>query len=211
MPEAVKMIVVLTLISGIASLGLAAFNDTTKPAIAENERLFTVSSINKVLPDTDKPNPCDKNKPKFDNNPDQDAVCIGGMLVYRGRKGEEINGIAVVSVGDQAYSGTITTLVGLDLEGTVTGIEVLKHAETPGLGAKIEECGWRSQLVGQGPDTMVWKVTKDGGDVDAISGATISSRSMINAIEKAQKLLREKKDQIVATDAMGEGEVCDAS
>ncbi len=210
MPETVKMILVLTLISAVASLGLAAFNEQTMPAIAENERQFTLRSIKKVLPETDAPNPCDKNEPKFDNSPDQDAVCVDGMTVYRGRKGDEVVGLAVVAVGDKAYSGTITTLVGIGLEGKITGIEVLKHAETPGLGAKIEACDWRSQLVGKGASDMVWKVTKDGGAVDHISGATISSRSMIDAILKTQKLLAEKKDKILSAEPMGKGEVCDA-
>ncbi len=210
MPESLKMIIVLTLISGAASLGLAAFNDTTKPSIAENERQFTMRSIKRVMPKSDQPNPCEKSEPKFDNSPDQDVVCVDGFTVYRGRSGEELNGLAVVAIGDEAYSGTITTLVGLDLEGKVTGIEVLKHAETPGLGAKIEDCGWRSQLVGKGPKDMVWKVSKDGGEVDQISGATISSRSMIDAILKSEKLLAEKKDAILSAEPMGEGEVCDA-
>jgi len=211
MPETVKMLIVLTLISGFASLGLAAFDETTRPAIAENERQFTLRSIKKVIPDTDTPDPCNPAEPNFDNNPDQDALCLDGTIIYRGRKGEEITGLAVVSTGAEAYSGTILTLVGLSLEGRLTGIEVLRHAETPGLGAKIEDCGWRSQMVGKGPGDIDWKVSKDGGNVDQISGATISSRSMIDAILKARKLLEENREAILSGEPMGEGEVCDAN
>jgi electron transport complex protein RnfG len=210
MLESLKMIVVLTVISAAASLGLAAFNEKTKPSIAENERQFTLRSIKKAIPDTDAPDPCVPTPPRFDNNPDQDAVCVAGTTVYRGRKGSEIVGLAVVSFGDKAYSGTIKTLVGLNLDGVVTGVEVLKHGETPGLGAKIETCSWRKQLVGKGEKDMVWKVTKDGGGVDQISGATISSRSMIDAILKARKLLAENKDEILAKESMKQGEVCNA-
>ena len=210
MPESIKMIIVLTLIAGAASLGLAAFNDQTLPNIAENERQFTLRSIKRVIPDDATPDPCETAKPKFDNSPDQDVVCVGGNTIYRGRKGDDVVGLAVVAIGDEAYSGTITTLVGLSLDGMVTGIEVLRHAETPGLGAKIEECGWRSQLVGKGPSDMVWKVTKDGGNVDQIGGATISSRSMIDAILDAQKLLAESRDAILKAKPMAKGEVCDA-
>lgn len=210
MPESIRMIVVLTLIAGAASLGLAAFNKKTEPNIAENERQFTLRSIKRVMPDDSTPDPCEKAEPRFDNSPDQDAVCFNGTTVYRGRQGNEIIGLAVVAIGDEAYSGTITTLVGLSLDGMVTGVEVLRHAETPGLGAKIEECAWRSQLVGKGPSDMVWKVTKDGGQVDQIGGATISSRSMIDAILDAQKLLAESKDDILKAKPMGSGEVCHA-
>ncbi len=209
--ETVKMIVVLTLISGVASFGLAAFNEETKPSIAENERQFTMSSITKVLPEDSDPDPCDKNKPEFDNKPDEDRICLDGMLVYRGRKAGKIVGIAIVSIGDEAYSGTITTLVGLDLDGTVTGIEVLKHAETPGLGAKIEDCVWRDQIVGEGLKSISWKVRKDGGQIDSISGATISSRSMIIAVDKAHALLKKYMDEIQNKEAMGAKEVCNAS
>jgi electron transport complex protein RnfG len=94
--------------------------------------------------------------------------------------------------------------------GLVTGVEVLKHAETPGLGATIENCQWRSQLVGKKIDEMVWKVAKDGGDVDQISGATISSRSMIDCIQKAQNLVKSSLDKIVSGTPMKQGEVCNA-
>lgn len=210
MPETLKMIIVLTVISAAASLGLAAFSETTKAAIAENERQFTLRSIKKALPDTDKPDPCVPSQPKFDNDPDQDAACVDGTVVYRGRKGGDVVGLAVVSYGEKAYSGTIKTLIGLDLDGVITGVEVLKHGETPGLGAKIETCGWRQQLVGKGEKDLVWKVTKDGGGVDQISGATISSRSMLNAIEKARALLAEHKDEILSDEPMKQGEVCNA-
>jgi electron transport complex protein RnfG len=209
MPESVKMILVLTLISGAAGLALSSANEATSPLIAENERLFTLRSIGAVLPATDRPDPCAKFGTAFDNSPEGDAVCVAGFKVYRGRKGGEVVGLAVESVGHEAYSGTILTLVGLALDGTVTGIEVLRHAETPGLGALITECEWRRQLVGKGPAGMSWKVAKDGGDVDQLSGATISSRSMIDSILGAQKLLAGHKDEILAAQPLGPGEVCD--
>ena len=89
MPETVKMIVVLTLISALASLGLSAFNEHTMPFIQENERQYTLRSIKKAIPGTDKPDPCAETVPGFDNRPDQDAVCVDGTTVYRGRSGGE--------------------------------------------------------------------------------------------------------------------------
>jgi len=210
MPEPVKMIVVLTVIAGIAGFGLSFVDGKTKPLIAENERQFTLRSIRLAIPETDAPDPCGKFEPAFDNAPDEDAVCVDGFKVYRARKGDEVVGLAVESVGEESYGGTILVLVGLDLAGRTTGVEVLRHAETPGLGALITECKWRQQLVGKGPGDMTWKVRKDGGDVDQLSGATISSRSMLDAVTKAQRLLADRKDAILAAAPLAAGEVCDA-
>jgi electron transport complex protein RnfG len=210
MPEPVKMIVVLTVIAGLAGLGLSFVDRSTAPLIASNERQFTLRSINKAIPRTDTPDPCGSFDPAFDNAPDEDAVCVAGFKVYRARKGQEPLGLAIESVGDEAYSGTILVLVGLDLTGRTTGIEVLRHGETPGLGALITECRWRRQLVGKAPGEMEWKVRKDGGDVDQLSGATISSRAMLDAVTKAQRLLAEHKDEILAAPPLAAGEVCDA-
>jgi len=213
MPETVKMLLTLTIIAGLAGLGLAAMNRSTTPLIEENERQFTLRSINRVVPDAPAhdQDPCLKAEPGFDNTPNQDAVCVGGHRIYRARKGDEVVGLAVEAIGDQAYSGTILNLVGITLDGVVTGVEVLRHAETPGLGSLITDCVWRKQFVGKGPKDMVWKVTKDGGDVDQLAGATISSRSMIDAILKAQQVVAEHKDEILSAEPAGEGEVCDAS
>lgn len=210
MPEPIKMILVLTAIAGVAGFGLSLVNGSTAPLIAENERLFTLRSIKLAVPETDDPDPCGAFDPAFDNAPDEDAVCIEGFKVYRARKDGEVIGLAVEAIGDEAYSGTILVLVGLDLEGRTTGVEVLRHAETPGLGALITECKWRRQLVGKRPSEMTWKVRKDGGDVDQLSGATISSRSMLDAITKSQALLAEHRDAILSAEPLAAEEVCDA-
>ena len=212
MPESLKMVLVLALISGAAGLGLAAMNEKTRPLIAENDRQFTLRSINSVIPQADTPDACETYAPGFDNSPDQDAVCIDGMTVYRGRRGDEITGIAVKAIGDQAYSGTITVLVGLRMaDGLLTGLKVLKHAETPGLGAAMTKCSFQQQMVGKGPGDINWTVAKDGGDVDQLSGATITSRSMLNAISRAQSLWKDKRDEILSAPAMKEGASCDGN
>jgi Na+-translocating ferredoxin:NAD+ oxidoreductase subunit G len=212
MPESLKMILVLTLISGAAGLGLSAMNDYTKPLAAENQRAFTLTSINRVIPESDKPDPCETYEPAFDNAPDKDVVCINSMTVYRGRKGNEVVGIAVVAIGEEAYSGTITVLVGLRMsDGQLTGIQVLQHAETPGLGSVMTKCEFQQQMVGNTPDAIKWTVAKDGGDVNQISGATISSRSLLNAIYKAQDIWKNNREDILNQEPLAEGEVCNGN
>ena len=209
MPESLKMILVLTLISGAAGLGLSAMNDYTKPLVANNNRLFTLSSINVVIPDADSPDPCKTYEPAFDNAPDKDAICIGPSTVYRGRKGNKVIGIAVEAIGEEAYSGTITILVGIRMsDGQLSGLKVLKTAETPGLGSLISKCGFQQQMVGKTPTDMNWTVVKDGGDVNQISGATISSRSLLRAIHKAQDIWKKHQTEILNKPPMAAGEVC---
>lgn len=211
MPESLKMLIVLTVIAGAAGIALFAVNDATTPLIAENERQFTLRSISKVLPQDEKPDPCRKYEPAYDNAPDEDAVCVEGFKVYRGRKDGEVVGVAVESVGDRAYDGTILALVGLRIsDGMLLGIEVLKHRETPGLGALFTGCDFQGQMVGNRPGDIKWAVTKDGGDVDQLSGATISSRCMLNAVGKAQKLLAEHGKEILEAKPMEDSsEACD--
>ncbi|MBN2719192.1 MAG: RnfABCDGE type electron transport complex subunit G [Deltaproteobacteria bacterium] len=210
MPESLKMILVLTLISGAAGLGLSAMNDYTKPLAADNNRKFTLSSINGVIPNAATPDACQKYAPAFDNAPDKDAICVGASTVYRGRKGNEVVGIAVEAIGEEAYSGTITVLVGIRMnDGQLSGLKVLKHAETPGLGSIMTKCEFQQQMVGKGPGDINWTVVKDGGDVNQISGATISSRSLLRAIHKAQDIWKNNREDILNKAPIAEGEVCD--
>ena len=212
MPETLKMLIVLTFIAGAAGLGLAGMHDVTLEPIIENERNFTLRSITKVLPNAEKPDPCMKLDAVFDNEPMNDAICIDGHKVYRARKKGELVGLAIESVGDKAYDGTILTLVGVRMnDGVLTGIEVLRHRETPGLGALFTRCEFQQQMVGNGLDDIKWSVKKDGGDIDQLSGATISSRCMLNAIAKAQRLWKERGEEIVGADPLEDSqEVCDA-
>lgn len=92
-----------------------------------------------------------------------------------------------VSSSAGGFGGTIEMVVGFNAEGTITGINVLKHSETPGLGSLIANEGnlLARQFVDKSPSTMTLKVTKDGGEIDALTGATITSRAYINGIEKA--------------------------
>ncbi len=211
MLESIRMIGILTIFSAVSSLGLAAFNNHTQPIIKLNEKTAMISrQLKKVISDTTPPNPCVNGKAGFDNDPSKETVCVGGTEVYRCRKGKKVVGYALKTIGDKSYSGTITCLTGLAPDGKVLGIEIVKHGETPGLGSEIENCEWRKQLVGKGPDDMRWSVKKDGGDVDAISGATISSRSVLDCLTKAQTLLKNNADTLATAKPMTENESCNA-
>ncbi len=209
--ETLRMLVVLTGVSAISALGLAAFNNHAQPIIKEAERTVLINrQLKKVITSLEKPDPCVKSDAGFDNDPSKNTVCVAGKEVYRCEKGNEPVGVAFTSIGDNAYGGTITCLVGMDEKGTLLGLEIVKHAETPGLGSEVEKCEWRSQLIGEGPGDMVWKVKSDGGNVDAVSGATISSRAVLSCVTKAQDFLKENLATITGGAPMGQNEECHA-
>ena len=205
----VKMIVVLTIICAAAAALLQAVAAYTAPIIAQEEKKFELRSVSKAIQEPSQ-NPCTDRNPAYDNSPDEDSVCVDGVKVYRGRKGDQFSGFAFESVGLNSYSGEINVLVALSPDGSLLGTEILKHAETPGLGSKIEDCSWRKQFLNRKSEGFGWAVIKDGGEVDQISGATISSRSMIDAITRGFEFYQKNRKAILEGQAMKPGEVCNA-
>jgi electron transport complex protein RnfG len=104
-------------------------------------------------------------------------------------------------VAPDGYSGNIEVMVGVDPEGTVHGLEILSHAETPGLGDKIEARWFKEQFAGKNLDNADWRVKKDGGAFDQITGATISPRAVVNAVRGGLEFFREHRQQILAQGA----------
>jgi Na+-translocating ferredoxin:NAD+ oxidoreductase subunit G len=205
------MILILTLVSAVSALALAAFNNHAQPIIKQTERAVMVNrQLKKVVTDLEHPDPCKKSRAGFDNDPSKNTVCVAGREIYRCLREDEPVGFAFTSIGDHAYGGTLTCLVGLNKKGVLTGLEIVKHEETPGLGSKVENCEWRRQLVGKGPEDMVWKVKSDGGEVDAVSGATISSRAVLNCVTKAQAFMKANLDAISNGKSMAPDEECHA-
>lgn len=133
--------------------------------------------------------------PAFDNDPVGEALEITPegedrpLKVFPARKGGELVGAAVESYSTKGFSGEIKLIYGFDINGTVTGYAVMEHAETPGLGAKMDE--WfrspegRRNVIGLNPSEAALTVSKDGGQVDAITAATITSRAFLDALNRA--------------------------
>ncbi len=111
--------------------------------------------------------------------------------------GEQLAGVAFKVVAPDGYSGNIFIMVGVDAGGTVTGIEILSHAETPGLGDKIEEGWFKEQFKQKNLDNADWRVKKDGGEFDQITGATISPRAIVGAVKDGLEFYRDHRQEIV--------------
>ncbi len=116
---------------------------------------------------------------------------------YRDAEKTEPSGYIFIVRG-KGYSSTIETMVGVSLDGTITGVKILFQQETPGLGARVEEMlygettPWFTRQFNGKTSSDNIKVTKDGGDIDAITGATISSRAVTDAINKGLVKFKEK-------------------
>ena len=107
--------------------------------------------------------------------------------------GDQVTAINVYS--DNGYSGRIELIVGITQNGSINNIEVISHKETPGLGSKIKDKEFIDQFIGKTAEDLDMRVKKDGGGVDGISGATISSRAFCEAVKQALEAYKDVKNE----------------
>ncbi len=166
-----NMVLVLTIISLVASGGLAFMHQITAGPIAAAEKKSQEEAIRMVLPDF----------AQLDT-----AIVVNDNKVFRAydANGSTV-GMAVETVS-KGFGGDMTVMVGIKADGTIYEYKLLKHAETPGLGDKAAT--WfkeKSDIRGLSDNNGALTVSKDGGSVDAITAATISSRAFLNTINSA--------------------------
>jgi electron transport complex protein RnfG len=184
-----KMVLTLFLVTFISGISLAFIYEMTKGPIAEAQLQKKLTAIKQVTPD-------------FDNNPYQEAKKIAvdkdTCVVYPAKQNNTLAGIAVLTTTNKGFSGEIKLMVGFLPDGSVNNIVVVSHNETPGLGDKIEQSksSFSKQFKGKNPEDFELSVKKDGGDVDAITAATISSRAYCDAVERAYKAFKEFKNRL---------------
>ena len=143
--------------------------------------------------------------PAFDNDPNAEMFKMAALdpspgldsiEVYPAKKGGELVGYAVKTYTMKGFSGFIEIMVGFEKNGTINNYSVLKHAETPGLGTKMgswfnNEAKPNQCINGKNPKDTKMTVSKDGGAIDAITAATISSRAFLDAINRGYNTLEE--------------------
>jgi len=138
--------------------------------------------------------------PGFDNEPSGEVrkLFMDGdtLYFYTARKGDAVLGTAVETFTNQGFSGEIKLMVGFSPDGTINDIAVISHAETPGLGDKMEigKSDFHVQFQGRDPSQFRLAVTKDRGDVDAITASTITSRAYCDAVQRAYDGLMQLQD-----------------
>lgn len=171
-----NMAVVLGAICLVCSLFLGSVYAVTKGPIDEAGVAKVNDAISKVVP-------------TFDNVPSEEMMEVDGSDVYVARKGGEVVGYAV-KVSSAGFGGPIQMMVGFTVEGTIYNTSIISHSETPGLGAKIVQCDStvappRTQIVGKNLASTKIAVRKDGGDIDAITASTITSRAFLKGVSAA--------------------------
>lgn len=179
---------------GAALVGLAFME--TKDVIEHNEKLTLLRKLNNIIP-----------AESYDNDLLLDTIIIKPSillntkeesLAYRARKNSQNVAVVFSSIAPSGYNGPIHLLVGVNTDGTLAGVRVVKHRETPGLGdvVDISHSNW---ILGfndkslSNPDTKGWKVKRDGGTFDQFTGATITPRAVVKAVHNA--LLYFEKNQ----------------
>lgn len=197
-----NMLLSLTLICLFAAGILATVNMQTAGPIAASKAAALENAIKVVTPE-------------FDNSPLADAykaVTSDGdsLIIYPATKNGQPAGVAVESFSMNGFNGEIRVIVGFDTEGKIFNYSVLQHAETPGLGSKMQE--WfrtdknNQNVIGRSLADGNLSVTKDGGQIDAITASTITSRAFLQIINRAYSAYKETDGETGATGEGGKNE-----
>lgn len=173
-----NMAIVLTAVTIIAGALLGYVNDLTKGPIADANAKALSDAIAVVVPGFD-------NQPT--ENPETIEVNGASYTIYKATKEGEFIGAAVRSTSN-GFGGPLTILVGFDAEGNIIDYSLLSHAETPGLGSKADiwfKKDGKGSVIGMNPGKNPLSVSKDGGNIDAITASTITSRAFLAAVNNA--------------------------
>lgn len=182
----INMVLTLTIITIIAGFSLGFVDDLTKGPKAKARLERKINALQLVLP-------------KFDNNPVTEKKLIksdqvkDSIEIYTAFFNNEYVGSAIVSSSNNGFSGLIKIMVGFNPKGEIQNIVVLEQKETPGLGTKMKDEKFIQQFREKDPSSFNLKVEKDGGDVDAITGATITSRAFGEATQLASDEFNKNK------------------
>ena len=178
---------------------LAFVHDQTKDRAASNERAYLLRSLNSVLAPSE-----------YDNDLSSDAILISDfellgsrepIAVYRARQNGRPAAAIISSVAPDGYGGPIRLIVGIQYDGTLSGVRVVSHRETPGLGDKIEtkRSDWILGFSGRSLDTSAsadWAIREDGGVFDRFTGASITPRAVVKAVHNTLIYFAAHRDEI---------------
>jgi electron transport complex protein RnfG len=184
-------------VAGTTLVALTEF--TTADAIVDNERQMLLRTLYALLP-----------AGKLDNDIASDTLELpaapllgteSSSTAYRARLRGEPVAVIFNSIAPNGYNGKIYLLVGVNIDGSLAGVRVVKHAETPGLGDGIEirKSPWIRAFDGKSldnPDADGWRVKRDGGEFDQLTGATITPRAIIAAVRNTLLYYRQNADMI---------------
>lgn len=193
-----KKVLPLIILAGLCAIILSITHELTHERISENIKIEKLQMIRAVMP------------PDFDNNIYDDLKVInyfddsGTQMttnVYRARRSDQPIGVVFMPIPAKGYSGTIYLSIGIHYDGTLSGVQVLKHQETEGLGGNIhqDKTDWLKLFANQSFDITPmesWAIKDEAGLFDQLSGATITSRGVINAVKNSLELYMIEQDAL---------------
>jgi electron transport complex protein RnfG len=184
----------------VAATGLVVVtHDATAERIERAEKAVLLQRLHTLVPPE-----------RHDNNLFADRIDVrdpallgtgAPVTVYRARRGEEPVAAILTPVAPDGYSGDIRLLVAVNADGSLAGVRVIGHRETPGLGDKIEatRSDWITRFTGRSladPEPARWRVRKDGGAFDQFAGATITPRAVVKAVYNTLRFVEKNRDTI---------------
>jgi len=197
-----KMLVSAIVLGTFAIVGTAmvAFTfDQTKDQIAENQKQATLNSLHQLITPA-----------KHDNDIFTDTINVTNLkllgskdpvIVFRARKNNKPVAAILTVIAPDGYTGKITLLVAINYDASLAGVRAVNHKETPGLGdaIEIEKSKWILQFNNKSlsnPTEKYWKVQRDGGQFDQLTGATITPRAIVKAVHKALLFYKQQRDKL---------------
>jgi Na+-translocating ferredoxin:NAD+ oxidoreductase subunit G len=199
--QTIRAGVLLALAALIGTFILNAAEHHSAPYIEANQRQALLDNLSMVVP-----------ADGFDNDILGDVLELGdpellGMStptrIYRARQQGNIRYIAFEITAPDGYSGQISLLMGVRADGAISGVRVLRHRETPGLGDAIEarRSNWILGFDGKSlfnPGSIGWAVKKDGGEFDQFTGATITPRAVVKAVHNGLLFVERHRSELFA-------------
>jgi len=173
-------------------------NELTKDKIVAQEQRQLLNTLHAII-----------EPERYDNNIASDCIMVSSPLLgsdelqtaYIARNQDDVVALAITTTAPNGYNGNIDLIVGINMDGSVNGVRVLKHQETPGLGDKIEiaKSDWITSFNGKtllSADDNRWAVVKDNGMFDQFTGATITPRAIVNAVKDTLTYVNTHKDSL---------------
>ncbi len=198
-----KNSLLLALFALITALILASTDRVTEDRIAESERLAAQKALFEIVPLARHNNDLLVDLQPI---PEQYWLALGldnGGDVHIARLDDQPVAAIVPSITTDGYSGDIAMIVGINFDGTVAGVRVVDHKETPGLGDKVElrKSDWILSFNGKSlnnPEISKWNVKKDRGDFDQFTGATITPKAVIHQIAKTLEYFEKDRERLLS-------------
>ena len=205
----IKTGLTLALIAAVCTTLVAATFQLTRERIAANEKALLEQSLQPALGGVIYDGEVSASRIVL--QPPHELPGNDPAIIYRVFADNEPVAALLAITARDGFSGPIRILVGVNVDGTVTGVRILRHIETPGLGDKIESArsDWVLQFDGRSigdPAASAWAITGDGGEFDQLTGASVTPRAVIKALRDTLLYFEAHRDEIFLVKANGEDE-----